>query len=52
LGFLAIHRESPVSSHLEVETYTWSVLPAGLRSESIDGDIARELGWVLQRLAA
>jgi sugar phosphate isomerase/epimerase len=51
-AFLAIHRDTPVSTHLEVETYTWNVLPAALRSASIDGDIARELGWVLERLAA
>ncbi len=49
---LAIHRETPVSPHLEVETYTWNVLPAALRSGSIDGDIARELAWVRERLAA
>lgn len=49
---LAIHRESPVSPHLEVETYTWNVLPAALRPGGVDGDIARELGWVLERLAA
>lgn len=49
---LAIHCETPVSPHLEVETYTWNVLPAALRSANIDTDIARELEWVLERLAA
>lgn len=49
---LAIHRETPVSPHLEVETYTWNVLPAALRSASIDSDIARELRWVLEQVAA
>ena len=29
-----------------------NLLPAALRSGSVDGDIARELGWVLERLAA
>ncbi|MFK7944208.1 MAG: metabolite traffic protein EboE [Paracoccaceae bacterium] len=48
---LAIHREAPVSPHLEVETYTWGVLPAGMRGASIEADIARELQWVLDRLA-
>jgi sugar phosphate isomerase/epimerase len=51
-GVLDIHRATPVSAHLEVETYTWNVLPAALRSGSIDSDIARELGWVMERLAA
>jgi sugar phosphate isomerase/epimerase len=49
---LAIHRERPVSPHLEVETYTWNVLPPALRAGSVDSDIARELAWVLGRLAA
>ena len=43
---LAIHRESPVSSHLEVETYTWDVLPEPFRSGSVDEAVARELAWV------
>jgi sugar phosphate isomerase/epimerase len=35
--------------HLEVETYTWGVLPDGHRGDVVDG-IARELRWVLERL--
>lgn len=48
---LALHRETPISPHLEVETYTWSVLPPELRGDSIAAGIARELRWVLDRLA-
>lgn len=48
---LAILRARPVSAHLEVETYTWDVLPAEYRREAIDDAIARELGWVRGRLA-
>ena len=47
---LALHRAEPISPHLEVETYTWGVLPDGLRAGSLDADIARELRWVLDRL--
>lgn len=47
---LAIHRDNPISPHLEVETYTWGVLPPDLRGETIEADIARELNWVLDRL--
>ena len=47
---LALHRARPISPHLEVETYTWSVLPDDLRGASIEDDIARELAWVLERL--
>lgn len=32
---------------LEVETYTWHVLPASVRTAALDDAIARELRWVL-----
>ncbi|WP_135078499.1 metabolite traffic protein EboE [Terasakiella sp. SH-1] len=32
--------------HLEVETYTWSVLPSHLRQKSIVDDISSEINWV------
>lgn len=48
---LAIHRESPVSAHLEVETYTWDVLPPEVRTPDVDDAVARELRWVLGELA-
>jgi hypothetical protein len=48
---LRLHRGQPVSTHLEVETYTWSVLPPHLRAESMDHAIARELAWVRDQLA-
>lgn len=28
---LRLHRELPISDHLESETYTWDVLPADLK---------------------
>ena len=31
---------------LEVETYTWEVLPPELRMSSVDGSIVRELQWL------
>jgi hypothetical protein len=40
-----------LSSHLEVETYTWNVLPAEYRAEPIEDAITRELVWVRERLA-
>jgi sugar phosphate isomerase/epimerase len=36
-----------VAPHLEVETYTWDVLPPELRAGSRADAIARELAWVL-----
>ncbi|MBL0149939.1 MAG: metabolite traffic protein EboE [Ideonella sp.] len=49
---LAIQRASPVSAHLEVETYTWGVLPEPFRSGTVDEAVARELAWVRTELAA
>jgi hypothetical protein len=48
---LRLHRAQAVSTHLEVETYTWSVLPEQLRAEGMDHAIARELAWVREELA-
>lgn len=44
------HRHQPVSAHLEVETYTWSVLPAHLQAGGMEQAIARELNWVRREL--
>ena len=47
---LALHRAAPISPHLEVETYTWDVLPESYRSVDLSSAIARELNWVKARL--
>lgn len=47
---LAIHRQSPISRHLEVETYTWDVLPEDYRGVTVGQAIARELNWVREAL--
>lgn len=49
---LAICRERAVSPHLEVETYTWGVLPPHMREASLGDDIVRELQWVRSELHA
>ncbi len=49
-ALLAEHRRSPISTHLEVETYTWDVLPAEYRAEPIADAVARELRWVIAQL--
>jgi sugar phosphate isomerase/epimerase len=49
---LGICRARSVAPHLEVETYTWGVLPDGLRNGDLSGDIARELTWVRSQLDA
>lgn len=45
------HKQKPISNHLEVETYTWNVLPDGMRTQSVDQAIIRELRWVQDALS-
>ncbi len=40
------HAVKPISQHLEVETYTWDVLPESYRSLSLNEAIVLELEWV------
>ncbi len=47
---LRLHRESPLSDHLEIETYTWDVLPAELKNGDITDYVARELEFVRNEL--
>ena len=48
---LRLHRQEPISAHLEVETYTWDVLPESYRNVDLSSAIARELAWVKGQLA-
>lgn len=49
---LALCRKREVSPHLEIETYTWNVLPPALRNGDLSADIAREVRWVRSQLRA
>ncbi len=49
---LALHRAQPISRHLEVETYTWNVLPEEYRKLDLSSAIAREINWVKAELGA
>ncbi len=44
---LDILRNNPVTNHLEVETYTWEVLPPAMRV-GLAESITRELQWVTE----
>jgi hypothetical protein len=48
---LAKHRASPLSDQVEIETYTWDVLPARFKSGDIVDYVVRELAWVTEQLA-
>ena len=43
--------ETRATHHLEIETYTWDVLPAGLKMDLLES-IGREYEWVLQTSAS
>lgn len=47
---LKLQKQSGFCRHLEVETYTWDVLPEAYRQQSVSSAIARELNWVRDRL--
>ncbi|MBI3769749.1 MAG: metabolite traffic protein EboE [Deltaproteobacteria bacterium] len=48
---LGVLRREATTSHLEVETYTWDVLPKEYRREPIADAIARELAWVVAEMS-
>ncbi len=48
---LAIALRTRFARHFEIETYTWDVLPAGLKVDLLDS-IGREYEWVLKEWRA
>ena len=48
---LRFHKAQPLSAQLEIETYTWDVLPAELKTGDITDYVVRELEWVKNQLA-
>jgi hypothetical protein len=49
---LRVHAQTPLSDHLEIETYTWDVLPAHVKTGDITDYVSRELEWFQQALQA
>jgi hypothetical protein len=45
IDVLAIQQERPFTSHMEIETYTWEVLPEALKLP-LGQSIVREMEWV------
>jgi hypothetical protein len=46
-----MHKQTPLSRHLEIETYTWDVLPDQYKTGDIVEYVCRELEWVKGQLA-
>jgi hypothetical protein len=49
---LRVHARTPQSNHLEIETYTWDVLPEHLKTGDIVDYVSRELEWVRDEVMA
>lgn len=53
LGLLKILQAQPgLCSHLEMETYTWAVMPVHLRSRAVTDQLVAEYEWTLRQLGA
>jgi sugar phosphate isomerase/epimerase len=48
---LRLHKQKPLSRQLEIETYTWDVLPENLKTGDIVDYVCRELEWVRGQLS-
>lgn len=48
---LGLVRREAITEHIEIETYTWDVLPPELRAVPVHEAVARELEWTLRELA-
>jgi sugar phosphate isomerase/epimerase len=47
---LKFHKQKPLSRQLEIETYTWDMLPDNLKTGDIVEYVCRELEWVRAQL--
>ncbi len=53
LGVLDILRDNPaLCSHLEMETYTWEVMPADMKNRNVVDQLVSEYEWTLKQLSA
>ena len=48
---LRFHKAKPLSRQLEIETYTWDMLPENLKTGDIVDYICREIDWVRGQLS-
>ncbi len=47
----ALQKEPNLCSYLEMETYTWEVMPAEMKNRDVVEQLVGEYGWTLQHLA-
>jgi hypothetical protein len=46
-----LKKNPALCSHLEMETYTWEVLPPELKNRDVVDQLAAEYDWTLKQLA-
>jgi len=52
LGVMDVLRENPsLCSHVEMETYTWEVLPPELKNRNVVDQLVAEYQWTLRQMA-
>jgi len=52
LGAMDWLSENPTQcSHIEMETYTWEVLPEAMRSEAVEDQLVKEYDWTLAEMS-
>jgi sugar phosphate isomerase/epimerase len=51
LGVFDCLKEEPLCTHLEMETYTWEVMPPELKNRSVVDQLVSEYDWTLRQLA-
>ena len=47
---LGLHKQQPLTNHLEIETYTWDVLPDAMKLPMTES-IIREMEWTIRLLS-
>jgi hypothetical protein len=53
IGVMDLLRDNPkLCSHIEMETYTWEVLPPALKERSVVDQLVAEYEWTLNQMAA
>ncbi len=48
---LRMHRSTPLSRHVEIETYTWDVLPEEFKTGDVVDYVCREIEWARAELS-
>ncbi len=47
----ALAADPTICSHIEMETYTWEVMPAAMKNRSVVDQLVAEYGWTLEAMA-